>query len=69
MAAKYGGWYNHEIMLDLQQLSSQVDGEPIHDDFVNCNDFADSGERFYTPIVESLNMEAQADTYYTSPSC
>jgi hypothetical protein len=23
---------------------------------VNCNDFADTGERFNTPIVESLNM-------------
>jgi hypothetical protein len=56
LAERYGGWYNHEIILDLQQLSSQVDGEPIHDDFVNCNDFADTGERFYTPIVESFNM-------------
>jgi hypothetical protein len=56
LAEKYGGWYNHEIILDIQRLSGQADGIPMHDDFVNCNDFPDTGERFYTPIVESMNM-------------
>jgi hypothetical protein len=56
LAEEYGGLYNHEIVLDLQQLSSQVDGILIHDDFVNCNDFSDTGERFHTPIVERMNM-------------
>jgi hypothetical protein len=44
------------IILDLQQLSYLVDGEPIHDDLVNYNDFDDIGERFYTPIVETLSI-------------
>jgi hypothetical protein len=43
-------WYNHEIIHDLQRLSIQADGRPIHDDFVKCHDLADTGKHFFTSI-------------------
>jgi hypothetical protein len=51
-------WYNHEIIHDLQRLSIQADGRPIHDDFVECHDLADTGKHFSTsiPIVDSSNQ-------------
>jgi hypothetical protein len=46
------------IELKVINTYNQTDGIPIRDNFVNCNDFADTGEGFYTsmPIVDSISL-------------
>jgi hypothetical protein len=49
---EYADWYEHELVVNLQQLAPKIAGvERLHDDFLNCEDFLDTGETFYTPIV------------------
>jgi hypothetical protein len=54
--AKYRSWYNHDIVLQLQEL---LRGTPYADkfqDYTNYNDFADTGKTFFTPVVRELEL-------------
>jgi hypothetical protein len=55
---EYGGWYDHEIIHELQHMSKLVHENPLHGDFLNIHDFADTLERFYTPIAQSMSLLA-----------
>ena len=50
----YGGFYDHELILEMQDLSGKKTGTPDFGDFPNVHDYKDTGEKFYTPIVQSM---------------
>jgi hypothetical protein len=65
LSEEYGNFYNHEIIHDTQVLSRSVVNSghsPIHGSLKNCNDFAATGEKFYTPIVKAMSILSSGNT-------
>jgi hypothetical protein len=66
ISEEYAGWYSHELIIDMQQLSDEIPGvDHLHEDFVNCEDYVSTGETFFTPIVrmvERLQVEGGSES-------
>lgn len=58
LSEEYGGWYDHELIHELQYLSKATAGDhqPDHADFINIFDYMDTKERFFTPIADSMSI-------------
>lgn len=59
IAAKYGGWFSHDIILDICKMLVGEDGlmDDLFNDFDNCEDYIDTKESFFTPVVEAISQE------------
>jgi len=54
LSEQYGGWYSHQVLHELQDLSAMVSETPEYGDFPRIHDYKSTGENFFTPIVQSM---------------
>ena len=53
----YAGWYEHDIVLDLQNLSCSLKYvERLCDNFESINDYVDTRETFFTPMKREIEL-------------
>jgi hypothetical protein len=49
---RYAGFYQHEIIHEMQLVSAEFDQPHFHGDLPNPSDYGKTGETCYTPIVQ-----------------
>jgi hypothetical protein len=54
LLSKYFEWYHHNVILQLEALLQDTPYEDVVGDYTNYQDFVDTKETLFTPVVQSV---------------